>query len=110
MTWVYTLITERSVALRACSERFKSKFPSIMTAIAVSHEISLRGSSSQLGMAAILSISSTVFLSMCLSTEQEVHATAQIQKPNRVLHRATLNGLQKKLQTEEKRSILVPVS
>ena len=47
---------------------------------------------------------------MCLSTEQEVHATAQIQKPNRVLHRATLNGLQKKLQTEEKRSILVPVS
>ena len=81
-----------------------------MTVIVVSHEISLRGSSSQLGMAAILSISSTVFLSMCLSTEQEVHATAQIQKPNRVLHRATLNGLQKKLQTEEKRSILVPVS
>ncbi|WP_147549707.1 MULTISPECIES: hypothetical protein [unclassified Akkermansia] len=105
-----TLTTARSVVLRDCSERFKSKFPSIMQAIAWSHEISFLGSRFQSGIAAIRFINSPAFLSICLSTEQEVQAAAQMQEHKTAFNQAAPNGLLKRLKTGEKKSMRVFVS
>ena len=110
MIWVNTLTTARSVVLRDCSERFKSKFPSIMQAIAWSHEISFLGSRFQSGIAAIRFINSPAFLSICLSTEQEVQTAAQMQEHNAAFNQAAPNDLLKRLKTGEKKSMRVFVS